>query len=261
MLVLGVAVGGVASGASERPSKSGIPNPRGVYSACYEDRTGVLRLVPGTQGCRPSETRATWNRRGQRGSVGPVGPQGEVGPQGAQGAQGATGERGATGARGATGTTGATGATGATGPAGPQGPAGADGATGPQGPQGDPGAQGPQGDPGAQGTQGDAGLQGPQGVQGIAGPADSQVLSPVSGTSAAGLNAGQTYSLTSTCPAGKKILGGGYSYTVSNQGQTNRVSVSSYPSAATDWTVLVRVNTSLGGSVTISLSVYAVCTV
>jgi len=258
MLVLGVAVGGVASGAPERQSKNGIPNARGVYSACHEDRTGLLRLVPGTQGCRPSETRSTWNRRGQRGPVGPVGPQGEPGPQGAQGAQGATGERGATGARGATGTTGAT---GATGPAGPQGPAGADGAIGPQGPQGDPGTQGPQGDAGPQGAQGDAGPQGPQGVQGIAGPSDSQVLSPVTGTSAAGLSAGQTYSLTSTCPAGKKILGGGYTYTVSNAGQTSRVSVSSYPSAATDWTAVVRVNTSLGGTVTISLSVYAVCTV
>jgi hypothetical protein len=87
------------------------------------------------------------------------------------------------------------------------------------------------------------------------------VLAPVSGTSAAGLNAGQTYSLTSTCPAGTKILGGGYSYTVSTAGQTNRVSVSSYPSSADAWTAIVWVNTSLGGAVTISLSVYAVCTV
>jgi hypothetical protein len=83
----------------------------------------------------------------------------------------------------------------------------------------------------------------------------------MAGTSAAGLNAGQTYSLASTCPAGTKILGGGYTYAVSNAGQTNRVSLSPYPSSATEWTVLVRVNTSLGGSVTISLSVYAVCTV
>jgi len=83
----------------------------------------------------------------------------------------------------------------------------------------------------------------------------------VSGTSAAGLNAGQTYTLTSTCPAGKKILGGGWTYSVSTAGQTSRVAVDSYPSAADAWTVTIRVNQNLGVSVTITLSVYAVCTV
>ena len=73
--------------------------------------------------------------------------------------------------------------------------------------------------------------------------------------------AGQTYSLSNTCPAGKKILGGGYTYSVSNGAQANRVSVNSYPSSATAWTTTVRVNTALGATVTVSLSVYAVCTV
>ncbi|HUF00964.1 MAG TPA: hypothetical protein VMN35_00935 [Gaiellaceae bacterium] len=100
-----------------------------------------------------------------------------------------------------------------------------------------------------------------QGPQGVAGPADSQVLAPVTGTSAAGLSAGQTYSVSSTCPAGTKILGGGHAYTVSNRGQTNRISVGSYPSSATEWTILARVNSGLGTAVTISVSVYAVCTV
>jgi len=233
-LVMSVALGGVASGATEVETRKGIPNARGVYSGCFESRTGLLRVVRGTTGCRSSEMRMTWSRRGPRGPIGPRGPQGEVG---LQGAQGATGERGATGA------TGSTGATGAQGPAGAQGPSGADGATGPQGAQGDPGPQG------AQGAQGDPG------------PSDSQVLAAMSGTSAAGLNAGQTYSLTSTCPAGEKILSGGHTYSVSTAGQTNRVSVGSYPSAVDAWTVTVRVNQNLGGSVTISLSVYAVCTV
>jgi hypothetical protein len=87
------------------------------------------------------------------------------------------------------------------------------------------------------------------------------VPAPVSGTSAAGLNAGQSYTLTSTCPAGKKILGGGHTYSLSTIAQANRVSVNSYPSAADAWTVTVRVNQNLGAIVTISLSVYAVCTV
>jgi len=53
------------------------------------------------------------------------------------------------------------------------------------------------------------------------------VPAAVSGTSAAALAAGQIYSLTNTCPAGKKILGGGYTYTLSTPNQTNRVAVDS----------------------------------
>lgn len=82
----------------------------------------------------------------------------------------------------------------------------------------------------------------------------------VSGTSAAGLNAGQSYSLTNTCPVGKKILGGGYTYLVSTANQTSRTGLSSYPSSANAWTATVRVHQNLGGGVTVSLSVYAVCT-
>jgi hypothetical protein len=86
------------------------------------------------------------------------------------------------------------------------------------------------------------------------------VLAPVAGTSAASLNAGQTFSLTSTCPSGK-IVGGGYRYSASTASQANRLSVDSYPSSASAWTVTVNVNQNLGATVTISLSVYAVCTV
>lgn len=243
-VVLGLFVfallGGVASGASQQDARSGIPNPRGVFSGCHEKSAGALRLVPGNVGCRPNESRATWNRKGQRGAVGPVGPQG------AQGEQGAPGERGQAGPTGAAGDSGPPGAAGPRGPTGSHGPAG---------------SQGPTGADGAPGQQGDPGPQGPQGPQGDPGPSDSQVMSPITGTSAASLNAGETYSLTSSCPDSTDILSGGYSYTVSNQAQTNRVSVSSYPSSATEWTAVVRVNTNLGGTVTISLSVYAVCTV
>ena len=105
------------------------------------------------------------------------------------------------------------------------------------------------------------GAAGPAGPIGPAGPSDSQVLAPVSGTSAAGLSAGQSYSLTRTCPAGKKILGGGWTYSVSTANQTSRVAVDSYPSAANAWTATVRVHQNFGGAVTITLNVYAVCTV
>jgi hypothetical protein len=87
------------------------------------------------------------------------------------------------------------------------------------------------------------------------------VLAAVSGTSLAGLNAGETYSLTSMCPPGKKILSGGYTYSLSTANQTNRVAVDSYPSSASAWTATIRVHQNLGNTVTVSLSVYAVCTV
>ena len=208
-----------ASGAPERP-RAGIPNPRGIFTGCYQVGTGDVRLIRGTLGCRrPGERRVTWSRRG------PIGPRGL---QGATGAQGATGERGETGAPGL---------------------------------QGSPGPSGPGGPPGAVGPAGAAGPPGPAGSPGPAGPSDSQVPAAVSGTSAAGLNAGQSYSLTNTCPAGKKILGGGHTYTVSTANQTSRTAVDSYPSAGNAWAATVRVHQNLGGAVTITLAVYAVCTV
>jgi hypothetical protein len=122
---------GTASGA-EREDRPGIPNARGIYTGCYAISTGDSRLIPAWKGCRSSERRVTWNRRGQRGSTGPAGVQGETGPQGAQGPQGPQGLQGATGEQGATGAT---------------------GATGPQGAQGIPGDPGLQGDPGPAGSQ------------------------------------------------------------------------------------------------------------
>jgi hypothetical protein len=69
-------------------------------------------------------------------------------------------------------------------------------------------------------------------------------------------------SATAACPAGKKILGGGGSYSVSNAGQTSRVAlVASYPSAANAWTTSLRVNQGLGSGVTATVRAYAVCTV
>jgi hypothetical protein len=84
----------------------------------------------------------------------------------------------------------------------------------------------------------------------------------VSSTSAAGALAGTTVTATATCPAGKKIVGGGASYTVSNSTQTNRVAlVESFPSAARAWAASVRVNQALSSSVTVTVRTYAVCTV
>jgi hypothetical protein len=89
---------------------------------------------------------------------------------------------------------------------GPQGPAGADGAVGPQGPAGADGAPG-----------------------GLA-AAD---YSRVDGTASAS-NSTTPKTVTAVCPAGSKVLGGGFEYTAG----TNGVAVTQSRATADDtWTV------------------------
>jgi Collagen triple helix repeat (20 copies) len=94
-LVGALAISGVAVAASSQSAET--------VRACASKRTGELRLLRGSQRCRSTETRVSWNVRGARGVAGPAGAQGTAG------------------------------ATGPAGPAGPQGPQGAAGAAGPQG--------------------------------------------------------------------------------------------------------------------------------
>ena len=104
---------GTASRA-ERQDRTESRTPIGVYAGLlYYASTGVfLRLFAGSQGCRPCQSRVTWNRRGQRGPLGPEGPRkggrapravrsaGETGGQ-IDGAQGPSDPVGAPWARGA----------------------------------------------------------------------------------------------------------------------------------------------------------------
>ncbi len=144
-----------------------------VIYACYQKRTGQLRLVSSLSECRKSELALSWNIAGSRG---PQGEQGPVGPAGPAGPQGSIGETGPAGPKGDTGPQGPQGDTGPVGPIGPQGPKGDTGETGPQGipgpdgPKGEKGETGPQGLQGEMGPQGPAGSAGPQGLQGEAGP-------------------------------------------------------------------------------------------
>ena len=100
----------------------------------------------------------------------------------------------------------ALGAAGAVGPAGPPGPQGVpgtngtNGATGATGPAGPPGPQGPQGVPGTNGTNGAAGPAGPPGLSGVVYVSLATSVSNLSGNS-----------LFVPCPAGKKVIAGGYS--------------------------------------------------
>jgi hypothetical protein len=85
-----------------------------------------------------------------------------------------------------------------------KGQAGAPGPLGPQGAKGDPGPQGPkgdQGDPGVQGPKGDQGDPGPQGQPG--GISGYQIVTD------SGLSGGGYVGTSMTCPAGKKVVGGG----------------------------------------------------
>jgi collagen triple helix repeat protein len=128
-----------------------IPDSGGVIHACYQNLTGVLRVVDKAASCKLGETALAWSQtgpQGPRGLTGPAGPQGPAGPAGSQGLQG------------------------------PQGPAG------PQGPQGIPGLEGPSGP--------------------ISGLERVQVNAPFDTTA--------TKEVQADCPAGKKIVGGGYTY-------------------------------------------------
>jgi len=96
-------------------------------------------------------------------------------------------------------------------PAGPQGPQ-AD--PGPQGPQGEPGPQGPKGDagdPGAQGPKGDKGIQGIKGPKGDKGGTGAPGISGYEEVAGPWTNIvkGGITTASVTCPAGKKVLGGG----------------------------------------------------
>jgi hypothetical protein len=134
---------------------------------------------------------------------------GIVGPQGPQGLQGLTGM------------TGATGATGQTGAQGPPGPKGDTGATGAEGPQGPPGPEGPEG---------------PQGPQGAAGPGGSGLsgYEQVSAFFSGLISPGDTGIQLASCPAGKKVLGAGYSLEGYPAGY-NAVVMNSFPINDTTW--------------------------
>ena len=165
-----------------------------VYSGCVTKSTGVLRIVPTGNTCKSNEYPISWNQVGPQGPAGVAGPQGEPGPAGPAGADGEDG---------AVGPAGPQGPAGPAGPEGPQGPAGADGAVGPAGPQGPAGPEGPQGPVGADGAVGPAGPQGPAGANGVSGferVTAVQVRSIFN----------DDFNPVATCPAGKKVTGGGY---------------------------------------------------
>jgi hypothetical protein len=233
-LVLSVATLVLAVGAGV--AYATIPaSANGVISGCHEKRTGILRVIDAEAGknCTSFETPISWNKKGEKGDPGPAGPQGEQGPPGDLGPVGPKGADGAVGRKGEDGAAGAKGEDGAVGPQGPAGEQGQRGPDGPPGPQGErglsgePGQAGPRGADGVAGPQGPLGERGPRGLDGAAGPPGARgpagpqgeqgPQGPAGGISGWTLVTTQFWVLaydhsadSVNCPAGKVVLGGGY---------------------------------------------------
>jgi len=243
-----------ASGSPESVARMGIPSARGIYSGCYQQLSGALRLVPGWKHCRAGEERVTWNHQGQPGLAGPQGDTGARGPTGERGSPGSNGPQGPQG------TAGTQGPAGAQGNVGPIGPAGSDGVDGAPGPQGAPGADGIDGVDGAPGAPGAMGMQGPVGPQGPAGPLGSQLMVGTPVTSVANAARNVTVTSTASCAAGKVLMGGGGLVTTTVAQKERAYLVASYPSAATQWMAIGVVGiAALGSGQTMTVTAYALC--
>jgi hypothetical protein len=210
------------------------------------DGTHLLTVVRG-----PSEKdRASFHAHVGSPGQGLAGPAGAPGQKGDAGPAGPKGDAGAVGPKGDAGAAGPKGDTGAQGPAGSVGPKGDAGATGPQG------VQGASGLPGVQGLTGPAGLPGPQGPVGPQGQAGiitgHQVVSTALSTVT--LTGIQSTTAFATCPAGKRVFGGGYETT----GTSVLQPVSMYPTTVTTWSVTLRHNQP-DATATFGFRVYAVC--
>ena len=131
---------------------------------------------------------------------------------------------------------------------------------GPQGPQGPKGSKGAKGDKGQKGEKGDKGATGAAGVSGyeVVSQAFKEVFIENSG-SPRGLSEVKTV----TCPAGKRVIGGGTDLgtNATQNGQQRSVSVSlSAPNGTgTGWSVQLFNNEVSGTGTSIDLRVYAIC--
>jgi hypothetical protein len=212
--------------------------------ASYMEGTYLFTLIRGNGAMDRDAFYVTTNRPVIiEGKEGPMGPSGPAGPQGEKGEKGDKGDPGAKGDTGPQGPKGDTGAAGATGATGPQGPAGAQGPQGPAGPQGPQGLQGPQG------------FIGPQGLPGVNGVSGWERVIGDSGTFAMANNLG-TF-VVATCPAGKKVLGGGHELLGGGIQVTVTMSAP-YENGVSGWRVSFRNGTGTGLN-NVQVRAHAVC--
>ena len=141
------------------------------------------------------------------------------------------------------------------------------GLPGAAGPKGDPGPQGeagPKGDAGPQGAAGPQGLRGPQGIQGIqgaqgpkgdTGPAATLLYERIS--SSFNVQHGVFTGVVRNCPAGRKVVGGGFQVEGSSPAEQVKLQIlESYPSTDSQWRVVLW-----NGSSTTDFPgiIYAIC--
>lgn len=131
---------------------------------------------------------------------------------------------------------------------------------GPQGPQGPKGSKGAKGDKGQKGDKGDKGATGAPGVSGY--EVVSQTFKEVFIENSGGMR-GLSEVKTASCPAGKRVIGGGTDLgtNATQNGQQRSVSVSlgAPNGTGTGWSVQLFNNEVSGTGTSIDLQVYAIC--
>lgn len=141
-------------------------------------------------------------------------------------------------------------------PQGPPGPQGPRGSTGQKGPKGQTGDKGSKGDTGAKGATGAAGVDGVSGYEVV-----SQTFKEVFIQNSGGFR-GLSEVKTVSCPAGKRVIGGGTDLgtNATQNGQQRQVTVSlSAPNGTgAGWSVQLF-NNSTTIDTSIDLRVYAIC--
>jgi hypothetical protein len=135
----------------------------------------------------------------------------------------------------------------------------------PQGPRGPRGEQGPRGKNGQKGEKGARGEEGPKGATGASGVSGYEVVNQtfkeVFIENSGGMR-GLSEVKTVSCPAGKRVIGGGSDLgtnpTQNGQQRQVAVSLSAPNGAGTAWTVQLF-NNSTTIDTSIDLQVYAIC--
>ncbi len=132
----------------------------------------------------------------------------------------------------------------------------------PQGPKGDQGSRGPKGQKGEKGARGEAGPKGAAGAAGVSGyEVVNQTFKEVFIENSGGMR-GLSEVKTVSCPAGKRVIGGGTNLGTNptQNGQQRQVTVSlSGPNGAGNaWSVQLF-NNSTTIDTSIDLQVYAIC--
>jgi hypothetical protein len=134
---------------------------------------------------------------------------------------------------------------------------------GPRGPKGDQGPRGQKGQKGDKGQRGEAGPKGAAGANGVSGyEVVNQTFKEVFIENSGGMR-GLSEIKTVSCPAGKRVIGGGTNLgtnpTQNGQQRSVTISLSGPNGAGTAWSVQLFNEEVSGTGTSIDLQVYAIC--